>query len=131
MPLEKNLTLLGDETIAAEITAEDQALIERLALRPSEASEAMQKHKHQSCRLLEGQLVPILGSDAFEARFVRLSENRTRSRPLRRRPRTPGIAQPRPPVELNECRREVALAGAGGSASAAEEAVAADMRGCY
>jgi len=56
MPLEKNLAFLGDETVEARITRDDEKLIDRLALRPDEASDAVQKHKHLPCNLLEEQI---------------------------------------------------------------------------
>jgi pyruvate-formate lyase-activating enzyme len=56
MPLEKNLAFLGDESIGVEITEDDRSLIDRLALRPDEASAAAQAYKEEPCGLLKQQL---------------------------------------------------------------------------
>jgi hypothetical protein len=56
MPLEKNLAFLGDTSTRATITPADRALIDRLALRPDEASRAAQAHKDTPCSLQQRQI---------------------------------------------------------------------------
>lgn len=51
MPLEKNLALLGDTSTRATITPADRDLIDRLALKPDEASAAAAKYKDRPCAL--------------------------------------------------------------------------------
>jgi hypothetical protein len=51
MPLEKTLAYLGVEETGTRITAEDRALINRLALPPDEASRAVRHHVRQPCVL--------------------------------------------------------------------------------
>ncbi len=57
MPLEKNLAFLGEEETGTSITAEDNELIAKLALRPDEASQIAQPYKSQPCVLQTERLV--------------------------------------------------------------------------
>ena len=50
MPLEKNLAF-GEKGTGTSVTDLDLQLIDSLALRPDEASEAAQPHKHNACVL--------------------------------------------------------------------------------
>ncbi len=56
MPLEKNLAYLGDTSTAATITAEDRALIDRLALHPHDASQVAIPHRDAPCKLRDAQM---------------------------------------------------------------------------
>jgi hypothetical protein len=56
MPLEKNLAFLGDTSTRAKITPGDRELIDRLALRPDEASDAARKYKDTACSLQQQQI---------------------------------------------------------------------------
>jgi pyruvate-formate lyase-activating enzyme len=51
MPLEKNLAFLGESDTGTSITSGDRTLIESLALRPDEASQAARPYRDQPCVL--------------------------------------------------------------------------------